>query len=148
MTAEEYRNSRVNDRDNSNYSQHEKNRIQYFDGYDLQIAFDYGNIFVHVLESVKEFLEEGTAMEHCVYNNGYYKRKNTLILSARNANNERVETVEVNTKTWEIVQSRGHCNQRSEFHDEIVNLVNGRIPYIRSTARRKVKESVKQSAPI
>lgn len=126
------------------YEETYKSRMAMFIG----IAFDDGNIFVHVLESVKEFLEEGTAMEHCVYNNGYYKRKNTLILSARNANNERVETVEVNTKTWEIVQSRGHCNQRSEFHDEIVNLINGRIPYIRSTARRKVKESVKQSAPI
>lgn len=59
MTAEEYRNIRVNDRDNSNYSQHEKNRIQYFDGYDLQIAFDYGQ------EEMKNKAIKYFCIEHC-----------------------------------------------------------------------------------
>lgn len=42
MTAEEYANKRVNDKDDSSYSQHVKNKINMFDGYDLQDAFEAG----------------------------------------------------------------------------------------------------------
>ena len=37
MTAEEYANKRVNDKDDSSYSQHVKNKINMFDGYDLLV---------------------------------------------------------------------------------------------------------------
>ena len=42
MTAEEYAIKQVNNKDNSSYSQHVKNRISMFDGYDLQDAFEAG----------------------------------------------------------------------------------------------------------
>ena len=42
MTAEEYANKRVNDKDDSSYSQHVKNKINMFDGYDLHDAFEAG----------------------------------------------------------------------------------------------------------
>src|SRR3712207_7311618 len=37
------------------------------------IRFTDGTIQVHVLESVQEHLEEGTAMHHCVFSNEYYR---------------------------------------------------------------------------
>ena len=42
MTAEEYANNRVNLIDNSSYEQKKKNRISYFNGEDLEDAFDAG----------------------------------------------------------------------------------------------------------
>lgn len=90
--------------------------------FDLAISND--NISIKVLRSVVEFHEEGSAMHHCVFNMGYYKKENSLILSARNHNGERIETIEVNLETFEIIQSRGVCNSKTEFHDEILKLMN------------------------
>ena len=59
MTAEEYANKRVNDKDDSSYSQHVKNKINMFDGYDLQDAFDYGQ------EEMKNKAIKYFCIKHC-----------------------------------------------------------------------------------
>jgi hypothetical protein len=46
-----------------------------------------------------------------------------FVLSAKDRHGNRLETVEVNMKTWSIVQSRGLLNDPSERHDEIIELV-------------------------
>lgn len=94
------------------------------------IAFTDGILHIHVLESVAEFAEEGTAMHHCVWSNNYYLKKDTLILSAT-IDGKRIETIEVSLKTFEVVQSRGVCNSNTEYHDRIINLVNDNIHLIR-----------------
>lgn len=91
------------------------------------ICFGNADIMVVVLGSVREILEEGLAMKHCVFVNQYYSHKvhpNSLILSARDSRGNRLETVEVNTATWDVVQSRGFKNGTTPRHDEIVKLVN------------------------
>ena len=87
------------------------------------IAFSDGTIQVRVLESVDEFLEEGKAMHHCVYDGNYFLRENALILSAT-IDGKRIETIEISLETLKVVQSRGVCNQLTEHHDQIVKLVN------------------------
>ena len=87
------------------------------------IAFSDGTIQVRVLESVQEHLEEGVSMHHCVFSNEYYLKPNSLILSAT-IEGKRVETIEVNLDTLQVVQSRGVCNKNTEYHEQIVNLVN------------------------
>src|SRR3712207_5655139 len=62
------------------------------------ISFTDGTIQVHVLESVQEHLEEGVAMHHCVFDNAYYLRENSLIFSAT-IEGRRIETIEVNLDT-------------------------------------------------
>ncbi len=94
------------------------------------IAFTDGTIQVRVLESVLEFLEEGTTMHHCVHTNKYYLKPESLILSAR-IGDKRIETVEVNLKTLSVVQSRGVCNQNTEYHERIIGLVKKNINLIR-----------------
>lgn len=89
-----------------------------------------GLIIVKVLQSVDEFYEEGKAMHHCVYTNAYYNNENSLILSAR-IDGKRIETVEVDLQMLKVVQSRGVCNQNTEYHDRIVNLVNSNMNLIR-----------------
>ena len=70
-------------------------------------------------------------MKHCVFSNGYYKRKDCLILSARDNEGKQLETIELNLKTFDIVQSRAVCNGMSEHHDRIIQLVKKNINLIR-----------------
>lgn len=76
--------------------------------------------------------EEGTAMHHCVYQMGYYKKLNSLILSAKDNQGNRIETVEVNTLTFEVVQSRGVCNSNTPQHKKIIDLVNQNMHLIKA----------------
>lgn len=87
------------------------------------ISFTDGTIQVRVLESVAEFLEEGTAMHHCVFTNTYYLKSDSLILSAC-IDGKRIETIEVSLKTLKVLQSRGVCNKNTEYHERIIELVN------------------------
>lgn len=93
------------------------------------LAFSDKKITVRVLESVREFYEEGKAMHHCVFSNAYYKRPDSLILSA-SIGGQRIETVEVSLATFDIVQSRGVCNSQTEYHKRIVKLVRKNMPLI------------------
>lgn len=95
------------------------------------ICFGNENIVVTVIQSVQEMEHEGTAMHHCVYVNEYYKKAYSLILSAKDKLGNRIETVEVNTQTFKVVQSRGVCNQNTPHHNEIINLVNNNMYRIR-----------------
>lgn len=90
------------------------------------IAFTDGTIQVRVLESVQEYLDEGTAMHHCLFASGYHLKPNSLILSAT-INGKRIETIELNLETLKVVQSRGVCNSTSEYHDQILALVQRNI---------------------
>lgn len=96
----------------------------------LNLTFTDGLLFVHMLQSVDEFYEEGKEMQHCVFSNAYYNKEYSLILSAT-INGKRIETIEVSLKTFQIVQSRGLCNANTEYHDRIINLVNDNINLIR-----------------
>lgn len=89
-----------------------------------------GNITIRPLESVTQFYQEGKAMHHCVYSCGYYKRADCLIMSAH-IGEARVETIEVNLKTFQVIQSRSVCNGRSEYHNKILDLVNKNMNLIR-----------------
>lgn len=84
------------------------------------------DIEIKVLQSVREFFEEGKEMEHCVFSCGYYdviNKPNCLILSAK-VNGKRMETIEVGLDTVTIKQCRGKNNQDSEYHQQIMDLMN------------------------
>lgn len=78
---------------------------------------------ISVLDSVQAHFDEGNAMHHCVGQMAYYSNPDSLILSAQ-IDGKRIETVELSLKTLKVLQSRGVCNQSTEYHDRIVNLVN------------------------
>lgn len=104
-------------------------RIQPFLGMEIK---DEG-IVIRPLESVTQFYQEGKAMHHCVYQNEYYKRKDCLILTAQK-DGKRLETVEVNIKTFKIIQSRAVCNKTSDYHDKIIEMINRNMGLIRRAA--------------
>lgn len=89
----------------------------------LPLMLSGENLNVRPLQSVDEFAEEGNAMHHCVFANGYYKRENCIILSAKDSDGNRLATIEYNTARNEIVQCRAACNQVPKRDAEIRQLI-------------------------
>jgi hypothetical protein len=58
-----------------------------------------------VIGSVQDFIDEGRELNHCIYTNKYFCRKDSLILSAT-IDNKRIETIEFSLKEMKIVQAR------------------------------------------
>jgi hypothetical protein len=96
----------------------------------LDLVFSDGVLRIQVLQNVQEFYEEGKAMRHCVFTNDYFKRENSLVLSAR-IGDERIETIEISLETFEIIQSYGVMNQCTRYHEQIIDLVNRNIRLVR-----------------
>lgn len=82
------------------------------------------DIEVSVLDSIEAYQAEGTAMHHCVFKCEYYAQNDSIILSAHDKSGNRIETVEFSLTENRVIQSRGHCNTNTKYHDRIVNLVN------------------------
>ena len=95
-------------------------------------GIEFGDDLIHisVLQSVKDVMEEGDAMHHCVFTNEYYKKKDSLLLSAR-IKDKRLETIEVSLKKFDVLQSHAACNGISEYHDRIIKLVKKNMNLIR-----------------
>ena len=83
---------------------------------------------IRPLLSAQQYIDEGDAMHHCV--GTYVNNTTSLILSAR-MDGKRVETIELDTKSWKIVQSRAVCNGTSPQHEQIISLMKRNIPTIR-----------------
>ena len=93
------------------------------------IQFTDGTIQVKVLDSVQAFFEEGKALKHCVFTNEYFLENDSLILSA-SLNGERLETIEISLSELRVLQCRGFLNENTEYHDQILKLVNKNIHLI------------------
>lgn len=85
------------------------------------IAFGSKTIKIAVICSVAEMVVEGEMMHHCV--GGYWNKTDSLILSAKDNEGNRLETIEVSLKTFNVLQSRGVCNQSSPEHENILELM-------------------------
>lgn len=94
-------------------------------------------ITITPLQSVDEFMEEGKAMHHCVFSNRYYTKDYALIMSARDENGNRLETIEVNTDEFRIIQSRAVNNGTSDRHDDIIALVNSKMSLIKQLDKER-----------
>ena len=91
------------------------------------LFFSDGTITVRVLESIEEMILEGEIMHHCVAD--YHSKEDSLILSAT-IDGKRIETLEISLSKLMVIQSRGVCNKNTDYHDQIIELVNKNIPLI------------------
>lgn len=119
--------------------QHEQDYIAKKGCY-LGVCFGDENFSITVLQSVLEFVEEGKAMHHCVYTNGYYA-KDCLILSVKNKESKRLATVELSLKDFKVIQCRAACNADPPRRKEIVELIN-RNKRLFVKAKKSRKEAV------
>jgi hypothetical protein len=110
---------------------YEKNKGKFFGLYITD-----GELSIKVLESVREFMEEGDVHKHCVFTNAYYNKPDSLVFSARIAGKP-LETVELSLKTLKVVQSRGMRNTPSEYHDQILNLMKKNVKLIKQRLKKE-----------
>jgi hypothetical protein len=103
------------------------------------LCFSQENLTINVLEHVKDFMEEGDSLHHCIFTNEYYKKKDSLILSAR-IDNKPIETIEVSLNSMEIIQCRGMKNKPSLHHKQILKLLSKNIYQIDTRIKKKKKK--------
>jgi hypothetical protein len=103
------------------------------------LCFSEENITISVLENVTEFMKEGDNLQHCVFTNEYFKKKDSLLFSAR-IDNKPIETIEVSLSKMEIAQCRGLKNNKSHYHKIIINLMKKNLYQIRSRMKKTKKE--------
>ena len=96
-----------------------KDKSPYFN-----IVISDDDLEITVLDSISAYFEEGSKMHHCVFSAGYYKTKDSIILSARDYDGQRLETVEFSLTQNKVVQCYGKYNKLTPMHDRIINLVN------------------------
>jgi len=99
------------------------------------LSFSNENLTISLLEDVLDFIEEGDALNHCIFTNEYFKRKDSLIFSAR-IDNIPIETIEVSLGKMEIVQCRGLKNKTSRHHKMILNLMKKNLYQVRSRIKK------------
>lgn len=100
------------------------------------LSFYEADITISVLENIIEFMEEGDSLKHCLFTNEYFKKKDSLLFSAR-IDNKPVETIEISLSTMEIAQCRGMKNNKSKHHKVILNLMKKNLYQIRSRMNKK-----------
>ncbi len=104
----------------------------------MNINIGDGKIELHSLNSPTEYIEEGAMMHHCV--GAYYDKPTSLIFSARDAKTgERIATIEVSTKTQDIVQVRGVCNKDVKEDEEIRSIIEANMPKIKKRIAKQAK---------
>ena len=106
----------------------EKEKLAVLESKSKYFGITFGNdtMQVIVLSSIEEYQREGKLQHHCVYTNSYYGRKDSLVLSARMRDypDKPVETIEISLKDGRILQCFGACNEFTEHHQEILDLVS------------------------
>ncbi|MFL9831675.1 PcfJ domain-containing protein [Flavobacterium sp. ST-87] len=99
------------------------------------LTFSNENLKIAVLENVQDFLKEGDALHHCLFTNEYFKKKDSLIFSAR-MDDTPIETIEVSLSKMKIVQCRGLKNKNSKQHKMILNLMKKNLYQIRNRIKK------------
>lgn len=102
--------------------QEEKNRF-------FGLLFQDGDLVIKPLKTVEEVAKEGEALRHCIFYNEYYKKKDSLLLSAR-IGEQPVETIELSLEDYSILQSRGRFNQETEYTTKIKQVIESNISQI------------------
>lgn len=113
----------------------EKRNIEYQEQYTAQkrkffgLKFHVGNITISTITTIAGFKEEANCLKHCVYSGAYFKKEDSLIMSAK-IEGKPVETIEISLKNFKIIQSRGLQNKASKYHDKIIDVVQQNISKI------------------
>lgn len=73
------------------------------------------------------YKKENKSIEECCK----YIMQQAQKMYNKRVNGERMETVEVSLKTFQVIQSRAICNHTSAYHNRIIELVNRNMGLIR-----------------
>lgn len=93
-------------------------------------------VVIAVIPSVEDVRQEGEHMHHCVFSCSYYNKQTSLLLSARDADGHRLETIEFNLSSGKVEQSRAVCNGTSPKHKQILAMMKAASDQITETWKR------------
>ncbi len=94
------------------------------------LEFKDGQFVFCVLKTEEEYRLEGEILNHCVHSSGYFKKPESLIISAR-IDGKPIETIEVILPSCKIEQARGWDNKPTDHHNDILRLMKKNLKYIR-----------------
>lgn len=100
----------------------------------LAIPSDKGFTIV-CLQSIKEFKHEGDVLQHCVFHSSYYSKPNSLILSARDSENNPIETLEVDLEDFVIRQCYGFQDKYTDLHEDIKKTMQDNMWQVKAIAQ-------------
>ncbi|MGL4805151.1 MAG: PcfJ domain-containing protein [Bacteroidales bacterium] len=99
---------------------------------DIEIIKD--DLKIEVLKTIAEFEKEGEIMKHCVYENNYFDKEDSLILSAR-IGDRIIETIEVSLSQRKILQHRGFDNSTTDYGQKIEQMIKNQLfPILKKVA--------------
>lgn len=115
----------------------------------LHLAFVQNDIEIRPLQNVRDFIQEGTTLNHCVAKESYICNTRVLILSAR-INGERTETIEFDLQQMKAMHVGGYSNDLAEHHKEIMKVLEKNIPAIKEIVIPKKKKNANklQEVPV
>jgi hypothetical protein len=97
-----------------------------------------GNGFtIAVIPTVEDVRIEGEKMHHCVFKMRYYERATSLLLSARDFDGKRLETIEFDLVRGKVLQSRAACNGTSPQHRAILAVMQDYAATIQQVYRKR-----------
>ena len=82
-------------------------------------------------------------MHHCVFGLQYYNKQTSLLLSARDTDGHRLETIEFNLSSGKVEQSRAVCNGTSPKHKQILAMMEAAADQITEAWKRAKAERPK-----
>ncbi|WP_281225554.1 PcfJ domain-containing protein [Flavobacterium aquiphilum] len=105
------------------------------------LRFSQDNLSLYILENVKDFMEEGDLLSHCIFTNEYYTKTDSLLFSAQ-LDNRPIETLELSLSKMKVIQCRGFKNKPSKYHKSILNLMEQNLYQIRSRLKQQNPENL------
>lgn len=90
----------------------------------LGISWNDCDMVFSVLSSINDYFEEGQAMHHCIFSNHYWRNPVSVIVSVKDADGNRLATIEWNAKYDNVVQCRAKYNGVPERYNEIIESFN------------------------
>lgn len=105
------------------------------------LRFSQDNLSLSVLENIRDFMEEGDLLSHCIFTNEYYTKKDSLLFSAQ-LDDRPIETLELSLSKMKIIQCRGFKNKPSKYHKSILALMEQNLYQIRSRLKQQNPESL------
>lgn len=96
-------------------------------------------VVIRPLLSIQEFKEHGDILKHCVFENEYYNKQDSLVLGAF-VNNTTVENIEVSLKFFKIIHLGGIENEPSIYRSSIKSAVNQNLKEIKSIHKSHLKQ--------
>lgn len=90
------------------------------------LTISENSINISVVDRVDDFYQLGQDMHICLGQMRYYEKDSSLILLAK-VDNKIQEVIELSLDNFKVLQSRSYCNKPSEYHDQIVSLMERNV---------------------